>query len=281
MTRFRLRFLLQEFDLSGTEIFLGRSPECQITIEDPLVSRKHARIRIEFDRAFVEDLGSRNGVRVNSQPISGQIELKDGDRIRIGTQDLLFTVLASKPRKLRQTGYQRVCTGCGSTYPEGVPSCPHCGVRAASSEETMTGVLVEETGHWSLNLIGEVVDRALQSGKADDAERMLRRTAREMEQMLAAGKRLDATQLSLFSTYVLRHAALTGKLDWLKWTLESHRNLKLLPSSTVVDHLEQLAGQQIPGFKDAMTAFVEWARIRASQGTTSGLGSLARLEKMI
>jgi hypothetical protein len=39
VARFRLRFLLQELDLIGPVVTLGRSSECQITLEDPLVSR--------------------------------------------------------------------------------------------------------------------------------------------------------------------------------------------------------------------------------------------------
>ena len=90
MARFRLRFLLQELDLIGPEVVIGRSPECQITIEDPLVSRQHARILISGDEARVVDLGSRNGVRVNGNLIQEETLLHDQDRVRLGTQDLVF-----------------------------------------------------------------------------------------------------------------------------------------------------------------------------------------------
>ena len=65
MARYRLRFLLQEFDLPRGATILGRSSDCHVTIEDPLVSRHHARIVLEGDRAVVYDLNSRNGVKVN------------------------------------------------------------------------------------------------------------------------------------------------------------------------------------------------------------------------
>ena len=51
MARYRLRFLLQEFDLPRGTTLIGRSSECQVTIEDPLVSRQHARILIDGDEA--------------------------------------------------------------------------------------------------------------------------------------------------------------------------------------------------------------------------------------
>lgn len=69
MARYRLRFLLQEFDLPRGATIIGRSLDCHLTIEDPLVSRQHARIVIDDAGAFVEDMGSRNGVRVDGVSI--------------------------------------------------------------------------------------------------------------------------------------------------------------------------------------------------------------------
>ena len=90
MARYRLKFLLQEFDLRGPEVDLGRSPDCHITIEDPLVSRRHAKIVLTDDGPVVRDLGSRNGVLVNGERVDGERALQDGDRIRLGTQELVF-----------------------------------------------------------------------------------------------------------------------------------------------------------------------------------------------
>ena len=58
MARYRLRFLLQEFDLPRGATILGRSSDCHVTIEDPLVSRQHARIMVRGEEATLEDLGS-------------------------------------------------------------------------------------------------------------------------------------------------------------------------------------------------------------------------------
>ena len=89
-TRYRLRFLLQEFDLPKGETLIGRSAECHVTIEDPLVSRQHARIMLEGDAVTFEDLGSRNGGRINGLPVKRPVQLRDGGRIRIRTQELVF-----------------------------------------------------------------------------------------------------------------------------------------------------------------------------------------------
>jgi len=125
--RYRLRFLLQEFDLPTGETVIGRGAECHITIFDPSISRKHARIRIERDRAYLEDLGSRNGCRVNGSYIKRLTELHDGDRIRLGTQELVISEVRATPHSHRQTGSLCYCAVCKSAYPKEIQECPHCG----------------------------------------------------------------------------------------------------------------------------------------------------------
>ena len=90
LARFRLRFLLQEIDLPPGESILGRSASCHITIEDPLVSRRHARIQVTGDRATIEDLGSRNGLFVGGQLARGVVDVSAGARVRVGTQELVI-----------------------------------------------------------------------------------------------------------------------------------------------------------------------------------------------
>ncbi|CAN5711860.1 DUF3662 and FHA domain-containing protein [soil metagenome] len=71
---------------------LGRLPECDITLTGNAISRRHAKIQREGDRWTVTDLGSTNGVRVNSQDVQVS-EIKPGDRIEVG--DTTFTFLLS------------------------------------------------------------------------------------------------------------------------------------------------------------------------------------------
>ncbi|MBA2579034.1 MAG: DUF3662 domain-containing protein [Euzebyaceae bacterium] len=75
--------------LSGTAT-IGRLPECDITLDDPSVSRRHARMVLEGDRWTVEDLGSTNGVRVNGATV-GHSEIRTGDRLDLGGVKLTFS----------------------------------------------------------------------------------------------------------------------------------------------------------------------------------------------
>lgn len=281
MPRFRLRFLLQEFDLVGPEVVLGRSPDCHITIEDPLISRRHAKITIREDSATVEDLGSRNGVRVNGRQIDGQTEIKDGDRIRLGTQELLFSVVRRKDRPARPTGYMRVCHACGTPYPEGSPSCPHCGAPALEEEDTVSGMMVESRRNWTFQLLGEVIERALSTGRAAEADRLMRRAAKEVDDRLAAGERLDAEHISMISSFAVRLARLLGGSEWVAWALTLHRRQGRMLADEVIDRLEELDLSSLPDVPPVLGSFVTWYKTQPPPAPSPDLGRLARLEQLL
>jgi len=58
---------------------VGRSPACQLVLDDPRVSRTHAVVRAEGEHAVVEDLGSRGGTAVNGVVAAGATPVRDGD----------------------------------------------------------------------------------------------------------------------------------------------------------------------------------------------------------
>jgi len=70
-------------------ILIGRSQDCDIQLNDPNVSRRHAEIRQEETSYSIVDLGSTNGLEVNGQRVR-QAKLEDGDRIVIGSTEAVF-----------------------------------------------------------------------------------------------------------------------------------------------------------------------------------------------
>ena len=76
--------------LVAGENLVGRDPGCALRIPSGLVSRQHARIVVTGGRATLLDLGSKNGTQLGGQRASGQVELADGDEIRIGPALLVF-----------------------------------------------------------------------------------------------------------------------------------------------------------------------------------------------
>lgn len=281
MPRFRLRFLLQEFDLVGPEVVLGRSPECHITIEDPLISRHHAKIMVRDEKPFVLDLGSRNGVRINGRPIDGETELKDGDRIRLGTQELLFSVVKRRDRPVRPTGYMRVCHSCATPYPEGSPTCPHCGAPALEEEDTVSGMMVEPRRNWTFQLLGEVIERALSTGRAAEADRLMRRAAKEVDDRLAAGERLDVSHISLIASFAVRLARLLGGSEWVAWALTLHRRQGRMLADEVIDRLAELDLGSLPDVPPVITSYVSWYKTQPPVAPSPDLSRLARLEQIL
>lgn len=75
--------------LGDTVTVLGRSRRCDIVLTDPNVSREHAEIRRQDEGFLLRDLGSTNGTRVNRRDVK-QAVLQSGDRIELGTTELLF-----------------------------------------------------------------------------------------------------------------------------------------------------------------------------------------------
>jgi FHA domain/zinc-ribbon domain len=68
---------------------LGRSPECEIFLDDVTVSRRHAEIVGEADAFTIRDLGSLNGTFVNRRRIE-TAPLEDDDEVQIGKYRLTF-----------------------------------------------------------------------------------------------------------------------------------------------------------------------------------------------
>ena len=77
------------FSLAEGELSIGRDPSNQISLLDPLVSRRHCLIRLSGSDAYLEDLDSRNSTFVNGLPVKERV-LAHGDQIRIGNSVFVF-----------------------------------------------------------------------------------------------------------------------------------------------------------------------------------------------
>lgn len=79
---------LKEKLLKKSTIIAGRNPDCDIFIDDQLVSRNHAEISREDSGYFITDLNSTNGTFINNQQIKGKVRFTENDTIFIGLQAL-------------------------------------------------------------------------------------------------------------------------------------------------------------------------------------------------
>jgi FHA domain len=249
VARYRLRFLLHELDLPLGETMIGRSSSCGVTLDDPLISRNHARIFVQPDVATIEDLGSRNGVRVNGRSIQGAVALNDGDRLRIGTQQLLFRRLeenAELQRTRRATGFLVHCPDCDVALPANTALCPHCGAGAGQpalgavpaeaqfdSEERTSTVQAA----WSLELIVDTLRRAQLLGRSEDVERIL---VRAREQVTATRELVDRRRLDQLADAALQLSAARNHVEWARWALSLYAMHGVVPRPEVGVQLSQL-----------------------------------------
>lgn len=106
------------YDLPEGLTSLGRADENDIVLSGDLVSRKHARITVAGDDLTIEDLGSRNGSRLNGQPFTGTAELKAGDLVHVGEN----TLSIRQPNKVENQATEMVDLGAGGVkrYGEGM-----------------------------------------------------------------------------------------------------------------------------------------------------------------
>ena len=83
----------------GATLVVGRSPECDIHLEDAGVSRRHCTLAYDDGAIVVRDLGSANGTFVNGRT-SGLMRAATGDAIRVGSSQMLDVCEAGQqPRR--------------------------------------------------------------------------------------------------------------------------------------------------------------------------------------
>jgi pSer/pThr/pTyr-binding forkhead associated (FHA) protein len=79
-----LRIGHRRYVLSDGVNIVGREPSSTVCINDPSVSRGHARITIANGEATLEDLSSKNGTQVMGEALKAPRILKDGDELEFG-----------------------------------------------------------------------------------------------------------------------------------------------------------------------------------------------------
>jgi FHA domain len=74
----------------GRRVLVGRAPSADLRLDDPMVSRLHARIEMRDDGVYVEDLGSRNGTTVDGVAVAAPRKLAVDDEVTVGSAAVVF-----------------------------------------------------------------------------------------------------------------------------------------------------------------------------------------------
>jgi adenylate cyclase len=169
----------QRYTLEPGETVVGRLPVCDLVIDDPSVSRRHARLSVFAGRCKVQDLESRNGTFVNGEPVT-ETELADGNEL----------VFGSFPTHLEYSAEDRLSLSEGNTVLESGTvykalgeKTSHAQADGSRSEQRLDGprllAMMSEiarslvTAQPLISVLNRVVDLAFESIPAERAFLML------------------------------------------------------------------------------------------------------------
>jgi hypothetical protein len=110
-----------EVTLQGTVAVLGRDPSCDLVLNDPRCSRRHAVIEAGPQGLSVRDTGSANGVVVNGSKVERAV-LKPGDEVRLG--EIVLKVLVEEMPGTVVMGPEDMVDFAGSPVPQAPPAAP-------------------------------------------------------------------------------------------------------------------------------------------------------------
>jgi len=196
--RHSLRYNDHDIELPPGEFVIGRAANCQLSLDDPLVSRNHATLTVTPEAVVLADLGSRNGVRVNSDRIEGKRALSHGDQISIGSQDM---TLLSRRELVADTLIQ--------------------GPERASA----------------FGLLGILADKALAMGRGDEAEKLLFEQLDQLLVDAQRGVTVSAETAERASEYALKLAVASANGRWVDYIFRLHLATGRMCAGAIVDEL--------------------------------------------
>jgi hypothetical protein len=231
--RFRLRYLQHDLELTEGQFVIGRSAGCQLSLDDPLVSRRHAVLVVAGHTVTIDDEQSRNGVIVNGQRIGSVTALRAGDRVIIGSQEL--TLLGPEPDRAETSNlaFKQTLTKLPTLPrldPEQTP------VTTSPDSDTEADSTAVRRAH-AFALLGGVADKALAMGRADEAERLLSGPLGELIDASRAGKRLSPSLVDTVGRFAAKLATATAKGTWVDYVVELYQSQGRPFPGHVIDEL--------------------------------------------
>ncbi|HLM75763.1 MAG TPA: FHA domain-containing protein [Polyangiaceae bacterium] len=229
---FRLRYLSHDLELPIGDFIIGRSDECQLSLDDPLVSRRHAVLRVRADGVSLEDLGSRNGVMLNGTKIHGEHDLDPGDRVGIGSQEmtLQFTDERQESKGMDEQ-HRRAMQTLGAMSLKDIRETveTNAGQPDATSSTSKT--------FQSFRLLAGVADKALAMGRAEEAERILQTLLVDIQGRARDGRLSEQQVAENAARYAARLAGATGKGSWVDFVFQLYAYTRRPLPAPVIDEL--------------------------------------------
>jgi predicted component of type VI protein secretion system len=239
--RWRLRYLQHDLELSEGQFAVGRNATCQLSLDDPLVSRRHALLTVTHDGVTIEDLQSRNGVLVNGKRSGGRVDLVVGDRILIGAQELtLLQGKAVTSRDHQTTGGAAKMTlpklEAALRIPSELPGAsPSSMPPLEGSSSEIDPSMVRRAD--AFRLLGGVAEKALAMGRAVEAERLLASPLADVIEASRAGRKLPSGLVDQAARFSSKLATATSKGAWADYVIELYAAQGRPCPASVIDEL--------------------------------------------
>ena len=85
-------------------LVIGRSPDCDVVVDDPSVSSRHAVIHWNGTAGVIIELGSSNGTFVNGKQVVGDATLQSGDHLSFGPSHFIYLLAPALHERLKKAG---------------------------------------------------------------------------------------------------------------------------------------------------------------------------------
>jgi hypothetical protein len=160
-------------------------------------------------------------------------------------------------------------------------ACPNCGATEQVDEETLSGQFgASSQGSWSVQLLIEVLEKALSLGRVADAERILRRATAQVEERILQGDKVDPKQLQSLSVCAAKMSLDANDPMWGSWVAQIYRRMSTVPASPVVDSLAGLVAKFPNEVGEAVDDLAAHCRGAVQALSPEEAESLARLERL-
>jgi pSer/pThr/pTyr-binding forkhead associated (FHA) protein len=268
LTRVRLRRRGQELLLAEGSFLLGRDASCHVLLDDAKISRRHARLNVRGEHVTVEDLGSMNGVYVNGVRLTSMQPLFDGDWITIGSEEL--EVCVGEVRRGREAQ---------ATVDEFTP------VPSSSPEETTRRISEPpddpDTTQRSraLEILASIADRALETGRLQDAEDLLKTTLLDVLQEASLGHQVEPDSSQFALDYSLRLAEALGKSRWFDYAVDLLKAQRAACSAAIAASLSAAVKKLAMVDRDRLQSYANV--LRQTQISAEHVSSAARVDAVL
>jgi predicted component of type VI protein secretion system len=118
------------------QFLIGRDPQCNLRPASQLISKRHCAVMIKGEQVFLHDFGSTNGTLLNDQPVKGEVELHNEDRLKVGPLTFLVRMEPSSVPVDKKTPMPPTKTPVPPTkVPAAKAGAPKPSAKAAQSDD--------------------------------------------------------------------------------------------------------------------------------------------------